>query len=284
MRGWIAALSVAAACLSAPASAYAQDSVYDPWESLNRRLFAAHEAIDGAVLEPVGRGYRAMTNEPVRQGVSNVLRNLRAPVIFANDVLQGEFGRAGTTVARFAVNTTVGVLGVMDPAERMGLERHDEDFGQTLARWGVEEGPYLFIPVLGPTNLRDGAGRIVDVGIDPITHAEFDGDDAFRISRTVVAGVAERESLIETVDGVRANSPDAYVTYRSSYALLRESAVRNGPADVQDLPEFEEIPQEPVTEPPEAPAPEPGAETTQAPTTPVEKIDEHLAVEDVSTM
>jgi phospholipid-binding lipoprotein MlaA len=221
----------------------AQSAPGDPWEGFNRSMFAAHEAVDGAVLEPVARGYRAVTPRPVRQGVLNFLRNLRGPVIFANDVLQGEFGRAGTTAGRFAVNSTVGIVGVLDPATSMGLERHDEDFGQTLAVWGVPEGPYIFVPLLGPTNLRDGAGRVVDVVFDPLTWVGGDDVDAWRGARTVTAGVAAREQLLEAVDDVRANSIDPYVSVRTTYNLLRRSAIQNGRTDVQDLPEFDDIPE-----------------------------------------
>lgn len=257
-RSVFAGLSVVAACVLAPGHARAQDSANDPWEAANRRLFAAHEAIDEALIEPAARGYRAITTEPVRNGVTNFLRNLRAPVIFANDVLQGEGARAGVTAARFGVNSTIGLLGVMDPAQRMGLERHDEDFGQTLAVWGVGGGPYIFVPVLGPTNLRDGAGRIADMALNPLTWAEFDGQAAVRTTRGLMTGVSARENLIEPIDEVRANSLDPYVTFRSTYGLLRESAIQNNRHDVQQLPEFEAIPNSVDETPdaaPEAPAP-----------------------------
>ncbi len=265
MRAVLAGLSVIVACVLAPADARAQDSAYDPWEGTNRRLFAAHEAIDNAVIEPVARGYRAITTQPVRNGVTNFLRNLRAPVVFANDVLQGEAERAGVTAARFGVNSTIGLLGVLDPAQGMGLEYHDEDFGQTLAVWGVSEGPYIFVPVIGPTNLRDGAGRITDMAFNPLTWAEFNGDDAVRTTRGVATGVSAREKLIEPIDEVRANSLDPYVTVRSTYGLLRESAVRNGRQDVQDLPEFEAIPEMP-DDASEAPAPQEAPQEEPVPT------------------
>jgi phospholipid-binding lipoprotein MlaA len=268
MWGKLAALSVLAACLSAPATALAQEPVYDPYEGLNRDLFAAHEAIDQGLLEPVARGYRAVTNRPIRTGVSNFLRNLRSPIIFANDVLQAEPGRAGTTLARFGVNTTIGVLGLFDPASDMGLERHDEDFGQTLAVWGVSEGPYFFVPVLGPTNLRDGAGRIIDLAFDPLNWAEFDSQSAVSATRGVVTGLSAREAVLEEIDGIRENSVDPYITIRSSYGLWRDSAVRNGPADVQDLPDFEEVPEELEQIAPEQTAPsqveDPDAEREQS--------------------
>jgi len=227
--------------LAAPTVAFAQDAVSDPWEGANRGLFAVHEGIDQAVLEPVARGYRAVTPRPVRTGVLNFIRNLRGPVIFANDVLQGEFERAGTTAARFGVNTTIGIVGVFDPASSMGLERHDEDFGQTLAVWGVAPGPYLFIPVLGPSNLRDTTGRVVDMVFDPLNWARGEEAETARMARGILTGLAAREQVLETIDDIRANSIDPYATIRASYGQLRDSAIENGRTDVQDLPDFEDI-------------------------------------------
>lgn len=259
MRGNLAALSFVAACACAP-NALAQ--VSDPWEGANRDMFAVHEAIDQAVLEPVAKGYRAVTPHFVRTGVTNFLGNLKSPVIFVNDVLQAEPSRAGATVARFGINTTIGLLGLFDPASAMGIERHDEDFGQTLAVWGVDSGPYLFIPLLGPTTIRDGAGRIVDLAFDPLTWATFDEADETRLIRTGVSGLATREALLDQVDEIRENSLDPYVTFRSSYGLVRESAIRNGPTDVEDLPEFDDVPQledAPIETPVETPQINPGA-------------------------
>ncbi|MDX2276536.1 MAG: VacJ family lipoprotein [Hyphomonadaceae bacterium] len=263
MRGSVAALSFVAACLCAP-SAIAQTS--DPWEGTNRDLFAAHEAIDQAVLEPVARGYRAVTPGFVRTGVTNFLGNLKSPVIFINDVLQAEPSRAGTTVARFGINSTVGLLGLFDPATSMGLERHDEDFGQTLAVWGVESGPYLFIPVLGPTTVRDSAGRVIDMAFDPLNWATFDEADEARAIRGGLTALSVRESLLDQVDEVRENAIDPYVTFRSTYELLRESAIRNGPTDVEELPDFDAVSDfdaAPVETQPEAPqiVPEASAST-----------------------
>jgi phospholipid-binding lipoprotein MlaA len=238
-----------AACIGAPATAHAQ-AAGDPWEGVNRDVFATHEAIDKAVLEPVARGYHAITPAPLRDGVLNFLRNLRAPVIFANDLLQGEISRAGTTAVRFGVNTTIGIAGVFDPASGMGLERHDEDFGQTLAVWGFDPGPYIFVPLLGPTTLRDGAGRIVDVAFDPLTWAEFDDVNTARASRTAVAGIASREQVLDAVDGLREGALDPYASIRTSYGLLRASAIQNGRAEAQQLPDFGTIPNEPVMETP----------------------------------
>lgn len=239
-----------AAVLAVPGLASAQTAQSDPWEGFNRQMYAVHDGVDQAVLEPIARGYRFITPEFVQGGVLNFLRNLRGPVIFANDVLQGEFGRAGVTAARFGINSTLGIVGIFDPATGMGLERHDEDFGQTLAVWGVDSGPYIFVPLMGPTTVRDGAGRIVDIVFDPLTWLEFDEVDEVRIGRTILAGVAARELVLEAVDDIRRDSVDPYVTIRTSYGLLRDSAIQNGPTDVQDLPEFEDIDEEPATQTP----------------------------------
>jgi phospholipid-binding lipoprotein MlaA len=268
-----------AACLAAPVIVSAQEAettdpaassaaapAGDPWEGMNRDLYALHEGVDKALLEPVARGYRAVTPGILRGGVLNFLRNLRGPVIFANDILQGEVGRAGTTAGRFVVNTTIGVAGIFDPAASMGLERHDEDFGQTLAVWGVPSGPYIFVPVLGPSTVRDGAGRIVDVVFDPLSWAEFDDVGAARAARTVTAGIAAREGVIEAVDDVRENSLDPYVSVRSSYALLRQSAIQNGRDEVPDLPELDdEILERPESNGPVAGANEQQTDLIQAP-------------------
>jgi phospholipid-binding lipoprotein MlaA len=232
----------------------------DPLEKFNRSMYAFNEVVDKYALEPVARGYRAITPEPVREGVGNVLHNLRAPVTFANDVLQAAPARAGTTVARFGINSTVGVLGIFDVASTMGLEKHSEDFGQTLGRWGVPAGPYLVLPLMGPSTVRDTAGSVVDVGLNPLNYAEFDGDDAFRTTRTVLTVVDGREGALDAVQSIRETSIDPYVSIRTTYLILRESAVKNGQTNVQDLPEFEEIPPEAGTDAGSQPIPQPQAE------------------------
>ncbi|HVZ98915.1 MAG TPA: VacJ family lipoprotein [Caulobacterales bacterium] len=244
MRGMFSALMATAACICMPALAHAQEFVSDPYEDFNRQMFGVHESVDKAVLEPVARGYRAVTPSPVRSGVRNFLNNLHSPAIFANDLLQGEVRRAGVTAARFGVNSTIGVLGVFDPARSMGLERHDEDFGQTLAVWGAPSGPYLWIPLMGPTTVRDGFGSIVDIAFDPLAWARFDDKGAVVAAKVVVDGVSTREALLDGIDDVRRNSLDPYVTFRTTYGLLRYSAIQNGRTDVQQLPDFEPMPGE----------------------------------------
>lgn len=279
MRYFFTALGLAAAGLLAPGVAFAQEEIVsDPWEGVNRDLYAVHDAIDRAVLEPVARGYRAITPRVFRTGLSNVLRNLSAPVTFANDLLQGEAERAGVTAARFGLNTTLGLGGMLDPATEVGLELHDEDFGQTLGAWGIEAGPYVFVPLLGPTTVRDAAGRIVDIAFDPLSWADFENANTARGVRTGATALSSRESLIESVDDLRANSLDPYVSIRTTYTLLRQSAVRNSEERVEDLPNFDDIPgmpdgatpteappAEPAPTPPEDPGDSPPAQTSAAP-------------------
>ncbi|MDX2236792.1 MAG: VacJ family lipoprotein [Hyphomonadaceae bacterium] len=262
---------LAAACLLACGAtpALAQETLADPWEGTNRQLFALHEGIDQAVLEPAARGYRAATPGFFRTGVTNFLRNLRGPVVLANDLLQGELPRAGTTAARFGINTTIGLGGLVDVADRFGFEHHDEDFGQTLAVWGVEPGPYVFVPVLGPSTVRDSFGRVIDTALSPLTWAEFDGETEFGATRGVLTGLSARESLLETIDGVRASSFDPYVDFRVGYALTRAAAIQNGRDDGQDSTNFNPSVDDEISaisqgmEEPAAPAAEPT--TTEPP-------------------
>ncbi|MGE3303825.1 MAG: MlaA family lipoprotein [Hyphomonadaceae bacterium] len=209
----------------------------DPWESFNRKVFAFNEAIDRAVAEPIAKAYRSVTPGPVRSGVRNWVSNLGAPVVLANDLLQGQPKRAGVTALRFGVNTTVGILGVFDAAAPMGLERHVEDFGQTTGVWGAAPGPYLMLPLLGPSNVRDAFSRIVDIALDPITYASFPGSPAVKGARVSLDLVTQRTDSIEAAEDLRRTS-DPYVTMRTAYAQARRSAIRNGQESVEDLPDF----------------------------------------------
>ena len=201
----------------------------DPLEPTNRTLFAVHEAVDQAVLEPVARGYRAVVPQPVRTGISNALGNLRAPVVLLNDLLQGETRRAEATLGRFMINSTVGLGGLLDVAGGLGVRGHREDFGQTLAVWGLGDGPYLFIPLLGPSNPRDLVGFGVDILADPFG---FLGGtewvpEAAQWTRTGLTTVDTREGLLDAVDDVRRTSLDPYATFRSAYRQRRRVEIEN---------------------------------------------------------
>jgi phospholipid-binding lipoprotein MlaA len=237
----VAGLAVSlAGCATGPANPDA-----DPFEPFNRQMYAFNDGLDRAVLEPAAKGYRAVTNEPVRQGVSNFLGNLREPVTFANELLQGRPVAAAGTFGRFVINTTVGIAGVFNPAEAVGIERTREDFGQTLGVWGVAPGPYLVLPLISSTSPRDLGGSAVDVFLNPINYAEFDGDDAFNISARVLGVLAGRESAIETIDSVRETQLDPYTTLRRFHIQNRDRQIgREWPPqeqqeDAEDVPDYE---------------------------------------------
>lgn len=184
----------------------------DPWEGFNRRMFAVHDGIDRVVLRPLAVGYGAVMPEQAQGWIRNAFDNLKGPVRFANDLLQGDFEAARTTAERFVFNSVIGVAGLFDPATDLGLERQPADFGQTLHRYGVRNGPYLFIPVLGPTTVRDGVGQGVDSFFSPLTYVTGTLEGlAIRAGN----GVTFRETLIESLDDLRANSVDYYAAIRS---------------------------------------------------------------------
>lgn len=243
---------VAAQPASAPAPTSddaPQATVYDPLERANRGLFSVHKALDRAVARPVARGYKAVTPKPVRRGVRNVLNNLGEPLTFVNDVLQVKPSRAGQTAARFAMNSTVGVLGVFDVATKAGVPAHYEDFGQTLGRYGVPPGPYVFVPLLGPSNVRDIGGRVADVTLNPVNHLEFENSGAVKTGMYVVNAVDARASGDEELQRLEENATDEYATYRSLYNQNRRAAIADGKSDVDDLPEFEAPPAPPPQQP-----------------------------------
>ena len=203
----------------------------DPLEPLNRAAFFVNDGIDTLVLRPAAEAYRIFLPPEVRTAIRNVLANLRSPVILVNDALQGEEQRFGTTLGRFVINTTVGVGGIFDVAKDFGLLGHTEDFGQTLAVWGAPEGPYLFVPVLGPSNPRDLAGFGVDAAVNPLTWISGnDTVEAVMITRTALTALDTREGLIEPLDALRQGSLDPYAALRSAYRQRRAAEIRNTPS------------------------------------------------------
>ena len=242
------------ACLSGCATtggpSPSTQEVADPIEPVNRAIFSFNMFLDRILLEPVARAYRFVTPEAARRSVANFLANLRSPVIFANDALQGERERAGITLGRFMINTTLGVAGLFDPATSFGYPRHDEDFGQTLGVWGVAAGPYLMLPLLGPSNGRDTVGKFTDYMINPLTHCCITDDQ--RLVLFGVGAVSEREANIELIDDLRANSIDFYATVRTIYSQKRAADIRNGAAPT-DNGGYEDIFKEGDDETPEPP-------------------------------
>ena len=203
----------------------------DPYEDFNRQMFAFNEGLDQAVLSPVAHGYRAVTNEPVREGVGNFASNLNEPVTFVNHVLQGKLPDAGATFGRFVINTTVGIAGIFDPASSMGIQRTKEDFGQTLGTWGVDSGPYLVLPFIGPTNPRDLTGIGGDIALNPLNYPEFENDDAIRLGVMALGGINAREGAIETIDELN-NQVDPYTTVRRLYGRTRAADIQTPDCEI----------------------------------------------------
>lgn len=216
----------------------------DPWEGFNRKMFAFNNTMDRAVMVPAAKAYRKVTVKKQRKGLRNLLANARTPIILVNDLLQGEFKRAGETASRFVINSTVGFGGMGDPAGRMGIPKHGEDFGQTLAVWGIDSGPYLYLPILGPSTLRDGFGYGVDVVTDPIFWVRTDAAKMTLYARFGATALSTREPLIEPLAEIEANSLDYYASIRSFYLQSRKREIENGRTNFDDLPDigdFEEF-------------------------------------------
>lgn len=213
----------------------------DPLEPMNRYFFELNKFFDTILLKPVATWYDGVVPEPGRDGVRNFLDNLRSPVILANDLLQGEWERAGTTASRFGINTTVGVLGLFDPAADWGMPQHSEDFGQTLGTYDVAEGPYLYLPVLGPAPPRDLTGFVVDQFFDPLTYIYWDKAKTVPVTRFVVNGIDQRARSLDTLDQIERTSVDHYATVRNLYRQIRKNEIANGTRNFDDLPDIENL-------------------------------------------
>ncbi len=195
--------------------------VNDPLEPFNRVIYAVNGVIDGIVIKPLAIAYRLGLPEPVRDGVGNVIRNLKSPITFTNHLLQGEPTRAFTSLGRFFINTTLGILGIFDAATEIGLPGEETSFSETLGVWGVNSGPYLIVPIIGPSSVRGLVGMGGDYFMQPYNYY-FNGDSnhgdswvPFAISG--VDAIHQRNLVLETVDDVVANSADPYATFRSAY-------------------------------------------------------------------
>jgi len=210
-----------------------EDEIYDPIEPLNRAIFSFNNTADKIILEPVSKGYKKLPS-PVQSGISNFLSNLRMPLVVVNQLLQGQGKNASESAGRFLVNSTIGILGLIDVADKMGLEEKKEDFGQTLATWGVGDGFYIVLPFFGPSNVRDTAGMVIAYTTDPINAYAVNEGEAWVVPlRTAVNAVDQRSKIIDEVNALRDNSVDYYAAVRSSYYQNRKAAINN--TDDSDL-------------------------------------------------
>lgn len=222
----LAALGFAlSACTSVPDGSA---PVPDPYEATNRQIFEFNLTIDRTFLKPTAEHYQSLTPEELRDTIRNFLDNLSAPEVFANDVLQGETRRAGQTAGRFLVNSTIGLGGLVNVSARMGIPMHDEDFGQTLAVWGVSDGAYLVLPMLGPSTPRDAAGQVVDLALDPTNWIPIKGHIFWIAGRKYVSIVDDRTRNLEAFDAIERDSLDFYAAVRSLYLQHKASEIRNG--------------------------------------------------------
>jgi len=202
--------------------------VNDPLEPTNRKILAFNRGVDSAVLKPAATAYRDYLPGWLRTMVGNFLDHLRAPVVFVNDVLQGEGDRALTTLNRFWINTGLG-FGLLDMADAMGIEGHDEDFGQTLAVWGVPSGPFVMLPLYGPSNPRDAVGRVVDFLADPFNIWTANTDhEHLRFARAGTLAVDVRAGSLDLIEDLEKSSLDFYASIRSLYRQRRADEISNG--------------------------------------------------------
>ncbi|SDI49822.1 phospholipid-binding lipoprotein MlaA [Pseudomonas flavescens] len=224
---WIGSVGRMLACAGVMVLPLAsQAATEDPWESFNRPIFRFNDTVDTYALKPLAQGYQAVTPQFLETGVHNVFRNVGDVGNLANNLLQGKAHDAGVDTSRLLLNTTLGALGFFDVASRMGLQRSDEDFGQTLGVWGAGSGPYLVLPLLGPSSLRDAPSKIPDSFLTPYPYMDHVP------SRNVTRGINVVDTRASLLDAERMISGDKYIFIRNAYLQNREFRVRDG--DVED--------------------------------------------------
>jgi phospholipid-binding lipoprotein MlaA len=239
----LAALTLSACATKPPASnaiaLAAYEEANDPLEPFNRAMFKVDLGADRVLVRPIIKVYRFIVPAQGRRGLGNFAANLRSPVVFINDLLQGEVSRAGTTLGRFVVNTGMGFFGFFDVGTKLGMARHSEDFGQTLAVWGLGNGPFVYVPLLGPTTVRDGFGFGVDAFFtDPIAwYSRGDGAEGWVGWTSLgLAYITTKDGVMDPLDELRRSSLDYYAALRSSYRQIRASEIRNGaPPPLEDF-------------------------------------------------
>ena len=212
--------------------------VKDCFESVNRATFALNQGLDKIIFKPVAKTYRALPS-PIRTGTNNVLVNLSSLITIPNNVLQGEFKTAGVNTGRFAINTTVGILGIFNVAKKMGFSEYEkEDYGQTLGVWGIGAGCYVVLPVIGPSTIRDTAGSFINImGGDPYYNVSVHGNNQYldrsdyMLTKTITA-IDFRAKNLETLDNLEKNSMDFYASVRSLYLQDRQRKIANKNATI----------------------------------------------------
>ncbi len=209
--------------IASPAS-YSNADMSDPYENSNRSIHEFNDKIDIYLLRPVSVGYSLLPN-PIEDGISNILQNSGEPINFTNYILQGEIKNALSSIMRFIINSSFGLLGAIDLADKLNLKKNDTDFDKTLERWGASEGNYLVLPFIGPRSSRHLAGSIIDIVLNPLNYFLKDEDSIIRISPTILYAVSARSGNMETIDNLRETSIDYYSSLKSIYQQSRSSSL-----------------------------------------------------------
>lgn len=204
----------------------------DPMEGFNRAVYAFNEGLDTVLIKPVAEGYDAVLPGPVRTGITNFFGNIADVFIGVNNLLQGKPDQAVSDLGRVLLNSTVGILGIFDVATGAGLEKHDEDFGQTLGRWGVGDGPYVVVPVFGPRTMRDTAGLVLDVAADPVSHIDY---VPTRNSVQALRLIDNRADLLPVDKVIEEAALDKYAYVRDGYLQRRRNLIHDGNAPREPL-------------------------------------------------
>lgn len=220
----------------------------DPVERFNRSVYQFNDQLDTHLARPVAVGYVRVTPQPIRTGISNFFDNAAYPATIVNSLLQAKFIQFASDTGRFVVNSTIGLIGLFDPATAMGLEANDEDLGQTFGYWGMPSGPYLMIPILGPSSARDLFGDVADRSFDPKNYVRRDG---IRYG-LIIQELVDRRAGLLSADAVQREAYDPYALIRNAYLQRREFQVSDGAVTDEDV-EIE-IEEEPLDEAPATPA------------------------------
>jgi phospholipid-binding lipoprotein MlaA len=276
------ATAIAALTLGAAPHAYAAHpppghgindaGVEDPLEGLNRFFYKINRVIDHVLLRPLALGYQHITPKPIQKAVHNVVTELGEPLVFVNDVLQIKPKRAVGTAVRFGINATFGLAGTFDPAAGIGLPHHDNGFAITLGRYGIKPGPYVFLPLLGPTDFRDLIGLGVDTYADPIRLVQYPYANTVTIGVAVFDGLDQRVRAESDLNQIEEMGTDPYATLRSLYLQDKEAQIRGDkPLNIQELPDFDAgSDANPMTTAPKTPDAAPPPEASSPPATPAE--------------
>lgn len=236
------ALSLSACASNMNKAAHADDEtvVSDPLQPVNRVTLAFNELLDKVIFNPLDTAYRAIVPKPGRDAVHNVLENVKSPVYLANELLQGDLQGAGTVTKRFMINTIAGVGGIVDVAAKTGTPHQPEDFGQTLAVWGVGSGPYVVWPIFGPSTLRDSVGIVGDIAMDPLYwYAHNNDKSGLQWTRAGLTLIDTKDRYRDLQDDLRRNSADYYTALQSVYMQRRNALINDLDPSKAALPDIE---------------------------------------------